>query len=72
MSSPAVFSGIRVTLSIVVCPFVLFLLAIVLFVLLRYIRYILTSLWYLQTLLIYKVQDCFLQQYYLLLTQLYM
>ena len=42
MSSPPVFSGVRVTRSLVLCvcfvncPFVLFLLAIVLFVLLRY------------------------------------
>ena len=44
LSSPPVFSGVRVTrslvlyicLEIVVCPFVLFLLAIVLSVLLRY------------------------------------
>jgi hypothetical protein len=42
MSSPLVFNGVRVTRSLVLCvcfvnrPFVLFLLAIVLFVLLRY------------------------------------
>jgi hypothetical protein len=43
LSSPPVFSGVRVTRSlvllIVVCPFVLFLLAIVLSVLLRYTDY---------------------------------
>ena len=36
LSSPPVFSVVRVTRSLVCCPFVLFILAIVLSVLLRY------------------------------------
>jgi hypothetical protein len=34
--SPSLFSGVRVTRSLVVCPFVLFLLTIVMSVLLRF------------------------------------